>query len=165
MPLITLTQLRTFKPQLSVNSNNRVEERYDAMILESEFKDVRPLLGTKLYQDLVQNSADAIYQTLLNGGTYNFNNFDYDNPGLNRVLAEFAFSRIIFIGSETYTPFGSGVKQYDDTVSTDRNRAKELSPIRKAWLLNTGSKCGIFLTGIAIHTNTGMTAIMSCETT
>lgn len=126
MALITLTQLRTFKPQLSQNSNNRVEARYDSAIEESEFKDVRPLLGDKLYQDLIQNLVLQIYIDLLAGGTYVFENFTYTNPGLNRVLAEFAFARIIFISPETHTPYGLGTKQYDDTVSTTRDRSREL---------------------------------------
>lgn len=125
MPLITLAQIRAVKP-LSQNPNSSVERRYNSLIEDSEYRDVRTLLGTKLYQDLVQNSGDANYVTLLTGGSYNFDGFDYDNPGLNRVLIEFAYAKILFQGSEANTPYGLGVKQYDDTVSTERGRAKEL---------------------------------------
>lgn len=130
MPLITLADVRALKP-VSRNNNNNVEFRYNSAIEESEFKDVRPLLGVKLYQDLIQNSGDANYQALLNGGSYVFENFTYDNPGLNRVLIEFAYARIIFLSTETMTPYGPGVKQYKDTESTPRNRAKELMTEQK----------------------------------
>lgn len=123
MPLITLSELRAVKP---VSGNPISDSRYTAIIEDCEFKEIRPLLGSRFYQDLVRNAADANYVALLEGGEYLYDNFTYTNPGLTRVIIEFAYAHILFFGSEVNTPFGLVAKQYQDGQMATRDRTKEL---------------------------------------
>lgn len=92
---------------------------------DSELVDLKPLLGEKLFLDMVANATDSKYVDLLDGRSYVYDNFTYTHPGIKRVLIEFAYARITFFGNEKSTPFGLVEKNYQDGSPVTRDRAKE----------------------------------------
>lgn len=104
-------------------SSNKKTIRSQQHIDDAEYIDVRPLLGRKMYLDLIANITDAKYTNILNEHTYTYDDFEYTHPGLKSVLIEFAYSRILFF-TEVDTPFGFVDKSYNDGVKPSRERLK-----------------------------------------
>lgn len=134
MPLINITDIRAIKP---LPLNPQADARYSSLIFDSEFKELRPVLGSRFYQDLQRNIANPNYVTLMAGGEYTYQGFTYTSPGLRRVCVEFAYAYILFFGSDVVTPFGLVNKVYRDGENVERGRAKEIYTQSKqlAWEL------------------------------
>lgn len=120
MALIDLTYLSAQR-DVSSHGGKVANEQID----NAELLDLKPLLGEKLYTDLVRNAAETKYVALLDGGDYTYDGFDYKNPGVKLVLAAFAAARVRMFGSDKSTPFGNVQKDYRDAVQTTRARGKE----------------------------------------
>ena len=102
--LINRVQIRQYK-QIS---NSGYDEKLDQIILETQFNDLRPLLGERLYNDILEKVAanDTQYDDLLNGSTYTYQNITYSNYGLRVVLANYIYARWIMQGDVIDNPFG-----------------------------------------------------------
>jgi len=87
-------------------------------IIDAQSSDIQKLLGSDFFHDLIRNSADANYQTLLKGGVYVFNGTTYTNVGLNKVIEHYAYSRYKRFGSNKDTPWGSVIKTAENTEQT-----------------------------------------------
>ncbi len=103
-------------------------DKINVYIADAELSDLRPLLGERLYTDLLANPThtgdNGNYPDLLNGSTYTYSTFSYSHPGIKVILANYAYARYRFFGSDVDTPFGVVQKQTQDgfVVSTARNR-------------------------------------------
>jgi hypothetical protein len=88
-----MAALITYTEQQAIRkiSPNR-EQDYDQWAIDVQYRDLQKLLGDKMYQDLVQNSTDAKYVELLDGGTYEIDGFTYQQKGLKYVLAYFIYA-------------------------------------------------------------------------
>lgn len=120
MALIDLTYL-SGNFDISSNAGKVAEEQIE----NAELLELRPLLGQKLYLDLIANPSDAQYVALLDGGEYEYENFTYTNPGVKKVLGAFAAARVRMFGNDKSTPFGNVEKLYNDARPTSRDRGKE----------------------------------------
>ena len=114
---------------IDISNTKDVSKHLDKIAIQhiddAELVDIKPLLGEKLFLDMVANASDAKYLELLNGGNYEYDNFTFSHPGIKRVLIEFAYARITFFGNEKSTPFGLVEKNYQDGRAITRDRAKE----------------------------------------
>lgn len=73
-------------------------------IKEAQFEDLRPLLGDKLYNDIIANTSS--YDDLLNGGVYtDSQNITRTNQGVKAVLVYYTDARYKMFGSIIDTPF------------------------------------------------------------
>ncbi len=90
MGLITFAQQQSIKA-ISVNKENE----YANLAIEVERRDLKLLLGTKLYLDLVANQTESHYVELLEGGTFTVNDFEYTQLGIRYILAYFIFAEYI----------------------------------------------------------------------
>lgn len=95
--LITIDDIREFK-QLS--SNTDVNSKIKYQIREAQEFDLRGLLGDDFYHDFVskfENQFDGAtnYETLFNGGTYEYNDKTYSFAGIRAVLVYYSYARII----------------------------------------------------------------------
>ena len=121
MAIITLSQIKQYK-----DVSAHLGKKADSAIENAEILDIKPLLGERMYLDMVRNIGDANYKELLNGGEYEYDDFTYTFIGLKRVLIEFAYSRILFFGSESASPVGMVEKLSQDSRHISRDRKKEL---------------------------------------
>lgn len=76
---------------------------FDSIVLEVQIQDLAPLLGERLFNDILENVSS--YDALLNGGTYTYNDITYSNYGLKAVLSYYFYARYQMFGGITDTPF------------------------------------------------------------
>lgn len=96
-------------------------------ISDAQFIDIQKLLGVDFYNDLIRNSTDAKYQTLLNGGEYTYQSNTYTNVGLKSVIVFYAYSRYILAGSQTDTPFGYVQKTNQNSQEVPQAQKRDIS--------------------------------------
>jgi hypothetical protein len=75
----------------------------EAIIIESQIQDLAPLLGERLFNDILNNTAE--YTEILEGGTYTYNDILYTNYGLKAVLSYYTYARYQMFGGVIDTPF------------------------------------------------------------
>lgn len=88
--LINYTEQQQVKP---ISDNNA--ERFEQIMLETEVKDLQPLLGMSLYQDLIQDPTAARYVTLKDGATWTLSGKSYKMMGLKYVLAYLFYANYV----------------------------------------------------------------------
>lgn len=89
------------------------DDKINPHITDAEELDLAPLLGELLYNAIATTPGD--HAELLEGGAYAVDGVTYTQPGLNKVLAIFAYSRYILFGSFTDTAFGFVEKSNQDS--------------------------------------------------
>jgi len=85
-------------------SKTVADAKLEDIIIQTQIDDIRPLLGDKLFNDLMNNTDD--YDTLMDGGVYTYNGITYQNYGLKAVIAYYVYARYMMFGAVTDTPFG-----------------------------------------------------------
>ena len=120
--LIQLTDILKFK-KVSKTAD------IDIYINEAELIDLKPLLGERLYQDLVDNVGLPKYQDLLRGTTYTDNTITYTTLGLIPVLANFSVARYVIFSGDVDTPLGWVSKDtpYSTAISTASKKSRSKS--------------------------------------
>lgn len=78
------------------------------------------------YFDLFENLDSEDYQDLLSGSTFTINNQKYKHAGIKSLLADYAYSRYLYLINTNHTPFGYQQKYTDDSQPVDRNFIKDL---------------------------------------
>lgn len=102
--LITRAEIQQYK-QLS---NSIHDDKLNQIIVESQFTDLQPLLGERLFND-IQKEVEATnntYDDLLDGGIYTYKGVTYTNVGLKAVLASYIYARYAMFGDVLDNPFG-----------------------------------------------------------
>jgi hypothetical protein len=106
-------------------SNTVYDEVLDATIIEAQIQDIAPLLGEKLFNDILVNHAN--YNDLLNGGSYTFSGVVYNNYGLKAVLVYYTYARYQMFGNVIDTPFSTIEKlEGSDSRPTSEKTKKDL---------------------------------------
>jgi hypothetical protein len=82
------------------------EDKLNEMIVKVQISDILPLLGTKLFEELMQNPTSTANAHLLTGGSYSYNGINYANYGLKSVIIHYVDSYYKMFGDATDTPFG-----------------------------------------------------------
>lgn len=107
-PLVTLTEVQQYK-QVS-NSINTA--KFNEIVLQAQMVELLPLLGERLYYDILENTAN--YTDLLDGGTYDYNGITYTNVGLKAVISHYWYAYHTFYGDQVDTAFGLREKLNND---------------------------------------------------
>ena len=105
--LITRSEIQQYK-QISNSIHN---DKLNQIIIESQFEDLMPLLGERLFNDILNDAAS--YTDLLDGGTYTYQTITYTNVGLKAVLANYVYARYAMSGDVLDNPFGMTTKLND----------------------------------------------------
>lgn len=102
--LINRTQIQQHK-QLSNSVHN---DKLEQIIREAQFNDLLPLLGERLYYDILTEveASNTTYDDLLDGSTYTYQGITYTNVGLRAVLARYIYARYAMFGDVIDNPFG-----------------------------------------------------------
>lgn len=80
------------------------DDKLNDVIIQTQIDDIRPLLGDKLFNDLMNNTED--YDALMDGGVYTYSGVTYQNYGLKAVISYYVYARYMMFGAVTDTPFG-----------------------------------------------------------
>jgi len=108
IPLITIAKVQQFK-QVS-NSINIA--KFNETVLQAQMTELYPLLGEKLYFDIMNNIGN--YTELLTGGLYTINGITYTNVGLEAVIVHYWYAYHSFYGDQIDTAFGLREKLNND---------------------------------------------------
>lgn len=84
------------------------DDKINPYIEDAEYLDLKPLLGSELYFDLIKNKLDPKYIDLLQPK-------EGEHQGLSKVISLFAYGRYILFGSFTDTAFGFVQKSNQDS--------------------------------------------------
>lgn len=118
--LINKTDISVFRQV----SKSVADAKINPFIADAQTLDLLPLLGEKLYFDLLANPTN--YIDLINPKIYTFDNQNIESPGIKIILCHFAYARYIMHGSQTDTPFGMVEKSYQDGNNVSRIDKKEI---------------------------------------
>lgn len=121
------------------------DDKINPFIDDAQFQDLRPLLGERLYYDLVKNSEDQKYVELLDGGEYEYNGFTYNNPGLKKVLAIYTYARYVLFGSFTDTAFGFVQKTTQDSQAVGDSQKRNIHTQERNTAFNYWIEVAAFL--------------------
>lgn len=106
-------------------SNNNITRKFNSLAEITMIKDLKPLLGYDMFQDLIQNPTDTANAALLDGGTFTYNGVTYTFDGLKYVLANFFFANYIVDNLEdTFTGFVT--KSNEDSQPATQGDKKNL---------------------------------------
>ena len=112
--LITYAQIAPYK-HITSNVN---AAKFDIYNLQAQELDLRPLLGTELYWDLVDDFEASpslvIYSDLYNGSTYVKDTRSFKHEGLIPVMANFIYARYLASSGASSTPWGMVQKKQGD---------------------------------------------------
>lgn len=121
--LITLTEVvnsgRPINPSIK-------ENQLLAYICEAEQLNVKPVLGDRLFLDILEHGEEnEQYQRLLAGGTYSASDGSiYSFVGLKTCISYFVFAKIVMVGDFQVTRFGTVLKDSDfSTHISSKERA------------------------------------------
>jgi hypothetical protein len=122
-----MTILWTQSDQTAIRpiSANNLARKFDRLAELTQVKDLKPLLGYDMFQDLIQNSGTTANAALLAGGTFTYNGVTYTFDGLKYVLANFFFANYIVDNLEdTFTGFVT--KSNEDSQPASQGDKKNL---------------------------------------
>lgn len=105
------------------------EDMAMAMIAEAQRVELKPRLGDALYIQLMAETPDERFDTLLNGGIWTDGCGEHLLTGLKTALAYYALARITRDGNIQETRYGSVVK--DDQYSADPEKAERQRQYRE----------------------------------
>ena len=102
------------------------KKNFKRFVYEAQFIDLRELMCESFYNDLVSNYTNSIYQNLLVGGSYTFEDKTYYYEGLEICLSYFAYARFISESNIQSTSFGMVRK---NSQESERASQRELEAI------------------------------------
>lgn len=140
------------------------EDKLNAYITEVEQMNIKPVLGDKLFYELLEKGEGKDdYETLLNGGTYTDNNNNLCSlAGLKKTIAYFVYAQNLMSGDFQATRYGTVFKNddysshisskersdaYNNTLEVANHYLKECVRYCKVKCLLTSSKKGVVSTG------------------
>ena len=119
--LWTSNEQQTIRPI----SENNLTRKFNRLAELTQIKDLKPLLGYDMFQDLIQNPTATANAKLLSGGTFTYNGVTYTFDGLKYVLANFFFANYVVDSPEdTFTGFV--VKSNEDSQPASAGDKKNL---------------------------------------
>lgn len=91
-----LITVADFAPYRALNLNQVQARVLDPFIAEAQEFDLKPLLGSAFYKDIVDNIGDTKYQELLKGKTYtNDRDETVEFQGLTAALVYYTYARYV----------------------------------------------------------------------
>lgn len=120
--LITYTEFATFRNISQKIDTPKVEEA----ISLAQQSDLVEILGD-FYFDVVKNASDPSYSELMDGSEFEYCGDLYQHVGIKRLLADYTYSRFVYMINVNLTPFGAVSKFMEDSEKIDRNTIRDLS--------------------------------------
>ena len=125
-------------------SANNITRKFNQLAELTQQKDLRPLLGWDMFQDLIQNPTSAANALLLDGTSYVYNGITYTFDGLKYVLAHLFFANYITDNVEdTFT--GMVVKANEDSQPASAGDKKNLQNMARETAMQYWEDCRIYI--------------------
>jgi hypothetical protein len=125
IPLVTLEDMRRVRP---IVQNIQRFERFEPFVKKSQLLDIRPILGVRLFTELLTSSTETRFQNLLNGETYtDASGNDVYFVGLKDIICLFSFGRFIEQHGINITETGAVEKNIQEATPVDYRRLDRVS--------------------------------------
>jgi hypothetical protein len=120
--LITAVEFATYR-----NISQKLDTaKIDEAISLAQQSDLVEILG-EFYFNVVRNAEETSFDDLMSGSEFTYNGLSYEHAGIKALLADYAYSRFIYMANVNLTPFGVQKKFTEDSEGVDRNTIKDLS--------------------------------------
>ena len=120
--LITPAEFATYR-----NISQKLDEgKINEAIGLAQQSDLVNILGD-FYFDVVKNAAETAWADLMNGSTFEYCDDEFIQAGVKAMLADYTYSRFVYMVNINATPFGFQKKFTNDSEGIDRNTIKDLS--------------------------------------
>jgi hypothetical protein len=120
--LITVQELAQFR---DIGKKYDEDKANEAISLAQQ-SDLIAILGD-FYFDVVENSQEATYSDLMNGSTFEYEENSYIHQGIKKLLADYAYSRYVYMVNVAPSPFGFTTKITNNGEVVDRNILKDIT--------------------------------------
>ena len=137
-----MTILWTQSDQTAIRpiSANNLARKFDRLAELTQVKDLKPLVGYDMFQDLIQHPTSTANAALLAGDTFTYNGVTYTFDGLKYVLANFFFANYIVDNLEdTFTGFVT--KSNEDSQPASQGDKKNLRDLAVETALQYWEDC------------------------
>ena len=125
-------------------SANNISRKFNSLAELTQQKDLRPLLGWEMFQDLVNNPTVGANATLLDGGNFTYNGKTYSFDGLKYVLAHLFFANYITDNIED-TFIGMVVKANEDSQPASQGDKKNLQNMARETAMQYWEDCKMYI--------------------
>ena len=120
--LITAIEFATFRNISQKLDTPKIEEAIGL----AQQSDLVEILGD-FYFDVVKNASENDWADLMNGSEFEYCGDTFIHAGIKKMLADYTYSRFVYMVNINATPFGFQKKFTDDSEGIDRNTIKDLS--------------------------------------
>ena len=125
-------------------SANNLTRKFNALAELTQQKDLRPLVGFDMFQDLIQNPTSTANAALLDGESYAYNGRTFTFDGLKYVLAHLFFANYITDNVEdTFT--GMVVKSNEDSQPASAGDKKNLQNMARETAMQYWEDCKMYI--------------------
>lgn len=125
------------------------DDKMNPFISDAQYLDIKPLLGDRLYFALDSESKtdpkSDRFIDLMQGGIYEYKGNDYDNPGLEKVLSIFSYSRYVLLGSFTDTAFGFVQKSDQDSTPVGDAQKRNIHKMEQQSAMRYFAEVALFI--------------------
>lgn len=125
--ILTTEELKKFKDIGNKDNVNKDADKINPIIEQAQITELKEVLGSEFYFDVLANIESPDYQDLLSGSTFTYNGNTYYQDGLKALLADYFMSKYALVVNTNFTPFGATVKQSNDSIPVERNTLKDIS--------------------------------------
>lgn len=117
--MLQIQELKEFRDVGKKLDENKIKE-----VIQLAKLDLQNLIGFSFY-NYVDSNKETL-NDLLNGSDFEYNGLTVSHLGLKSILADLAYSRLMMQINVNITPFGSTIKDSQDSTPTDRKTLYEL---------------------------------------
>lgn len=121
--ILTALEIKEFKDLGGKIDENKI----NPIIEQVQLTELKDLLGSTFFFDVLNNLTNPEYQDLLTGSTFNHCGLTYSQDGLKALTADYFMSKYILLINTNLTPFGATVKRSSDFEPAERNALKDIS--------------------------------------
>jgi len=121
--IITATEIKNYK-----DIGNKIDlNKINPIIEQAQLTEVKDVLGSDFYFDVLNNLNSPEYQDLLSGSTFLHNDITYYQDGLKALTADYFMAKYIMQINTNIDPFGATTKQNNNSIPAERNSLKDIS--------------------------------------
>jgi len=125
-------------------SDNNITRKFQQLAYDTQIKDLKPLLGFDMFQDLIQNPTTVANALLLSGGTYTYNGVTYQFEGLKKALCYFFYANYIMDNLQD-TFHGFVTQNTEDSTAASSGDKKNLRDQNREIAMRIWEDCKIFI--------------------
>ena len=144
--LITLQDFVDFR---GMTSNINFDKELKQHVIDAQDFELRMFMGESFYlaleTDFNQVPSLPIYSDLFNGVKYVYNSDNYEQPGIKRLLVQYAYSRYVAAGGSTSTAFGMVQKNHQHSTPTDSKLIGQISAKARSGATNYEDRIKTYL--------------------